>query len=371
MTMGCDKQCLSEYIDGGLAEPARRRVEDHLSACGGCRAALEELREVCRMLKCLPREPLPPGFLQRLERRRRETPDSAPSSFLLPYPARMAAYAASAAVVMLVGYDAIRPKEPTIAPAPSPRAFEQASAVPMKTAKLAARRAAPAASYDAAGGLSGPAPVEKPEAGYASAAARLDAPVAAKALGGLSMMEKAAPEAPAPLTNEELHAALKKEEARLGIRKVFEQSRIAPDAVAFGGVRGSAASADATRLPAAAPTVEMAGATPGLLRRSAAAAARGAPLMDARTPETEEGAVIGSQEDLLRIWSLRAVPLPQPKVDFERESLLLVFAPAEITSIKEEGGRLIVRHKPALPPAPKRYAISPRSSVPVVFLRED
>jgi tetratricopeptide (TPR) repeat protein len=37
---------LSEYLDGDLSDEERRQVSEHLAACEGCRATLEELRQI-------------------------------------------------------------------------------------------------------------------------------------------------------------------------------------------------------------------------------------------------------------------------------------------------------------------------------------
>jgi anti-sigma factor RsiW len=50
-----DLQCvelvdsLSEYLDGAVSEAQRRRVEQHLETCEGCRAALGQFQTVIRL----------------------------------------------------------------------------------------------------------------------------------------------------------------------------------------------------------------------------------------------------------------------------------------------------------------------------------
>lgn len=53
---------LSAYLDGRLAPPERRRVEEHLAACARCRQELEELRTVVRALRGLSQVPAPRSF---------------------------------------------------------------------------------------------------------------------------------------------------------------------------------------------------------------------------------------------------------------------------------------------------------------------
>lgn len=40
---------LTAYLDGTLPRPARRRVDEHLEHCEGCRAALAQWRTVARL----------------------------------------------------------------------------------------------------------------------------------------------------------------------------------------------------------------------------------------------------------------------------------------------------------------------------------
>ncbi|MEU2390439.1 anti-sigma factor [Streptomyces sp. NPDC007369] len=40
---------LTAYLDGTLPSPARRRVDEHLEHCEGCRAALAQWRTVVRL----------------------------------------------------------------------------------------------------------------------------------------------------------------------------------------------------------------------------------------------------------------------------------------------------------------------------------
>ena len=50
-----DLQCvelvgsLTEYLDGAVSEGQRRRVDQHLETCEGCRAAVDQFRTVIRL----------------------------------------------------------------------------------------------------------------------------------------------------------------------------------------------------------------------------------------------------------------------------------------------------------------------------------
>jgi anti-sigma factor RsiW len=50
---------LTEYIEDALPVEERRRVEEHLAACDGCTAYLEQLRETIRLTGMLTEEQIP------------------------------------------------------------------------------------------------------------------------------------------------------------------------------------------------------------------------------------------------------------------------------------------------------------------------
>jgi anti-sigma factor RsiW len=52
-------ELLTDYLEDALAENARRRVEEHLAACDGCTAYLEQLRETIRLSGMLTEEQIP------------------------------------------------------------------------------------------------------------------------------------------------------------------------------------------------------------------------------------------------------------------------------------------------------------------------
>lgn len=67
--MRCDEieRELSCYIDGELAPPEHREIENHLSECAGCRHHVESVREVKQVLRQkLPCE-APPGLVSRVQ----------------------------------------------------------------------------------------------------------------------------------------------------------------------------------------------------------------------------------------------------------------------------------------------------------------
>lgn len=50
---------ITEYLEDALPVEERRRVEEHLVACDGCTAYLEQLRETIRLTGMLTEEQIP------------------------------------------------------------------------------------------------------------------------------------------------------------------------------------------------------------------------------------------------------------------------------------------------------------------------
>ena len=104
--MGHDIEDLSGYLDQALPMEELARVEAHLQGCAQCRAELDELRAAAKLVRDLPQKPLPTGFLQRLEnRRRQEAGTEGWTSLLAP---RNVAWAACAVTVIFVTYKTVR-----------------------------------------------------------------------------------------------------------------------------------------------------------------------------------------------------------------------------------------------------------------------
>ncbi len=64
-----DWDLFSAYVDGELADDARRAVEAHVAACPGCRAELDGLRRVASRLRSLERAAPPPVLAEQVARR--------------------------------------------------------------------------------------------------------------------------------------------------------------------------------------------------------------------------------------------------------------------------------------------------------------
>ena len=112
-----DREKLSAYLDGALPDAERRAVEVEISRSEEMRLELEALRAVSASVKGLPKEPLPAGFMARLEARRAREESAPPREyFILPPSYRPLAFALSTAVVALVVWDKTRTPEELIVP---------------------------------------------------------------------------------------------------------------------------------------------------------------------------------------------------------------------------------------------------------------
>lgn len=65
------RKSLSEYLDGHLSGAARAQVEQHLAACGNCRAEFSKLRRTVELLRDLPRVDAPSDLSDRVVARLR------------------------------------------------------------------------------------------------------------------------------------------------------------------------------------------------------------------------------------------------------------------------------------------------------------
>lgn len=76
--MSCDQATqIHRYHDGELTESERRRAEAHLAECRACGQLLGELADISRLVGTAPQAQMPPGFIDRLQRRRPGAEDRA------------------------------------------------------------------------------------------------------------------------------------------------------------------------------------------------------------------------------------------------------------------------------------------------------
>jgi RNA polymerase sigma factor (sigma-70 family) len=333
----------------------------------------------------LPQEPLPAGFLQRLQARR-ESGQRAGGWTALWSP-RGLAWSVCVVTIMFVVSQSLRRDAPPIPP-PAAADRPQAPAVPLPGAPgqpvtvddlvalaKAQKRASGLAAMEAAAGDSG-----MPAAG-------LPAPAPPKGFGGRPLDEAHA--AGAGFTNDDQQRKLEAERVRLGIRRILTPHpvlrglRAAADAVIpgarrelereevparVGGTRASLLSAPQSggRSPAdgaLVPPEDFSGSAPARRRT-----ALGVPLPAAAPQEAGQAAY--SHEELSLLWREQGLTEAAPAVDFSSRILVMVFGHARIESAAVEGGRVVVRFR-ALSSAPRpgeRWRAIPRSDLPVLFV---
>ncbi len=180
----------SAYLDGLLAAGARRRLEEHLAACGACRQELAELRATIEVLGSLPLAEVPRSFALTV----------APAAEALPRPAarrlefglRLATAAAAfaLAVVMLGDFAGL--------PGGGGEEAAPAAVVPAATeTQLAMRAGVPAQEAE---GAATPAVTAAPKAAGGEETAT---PALAPATGPGPLSEETPTPAPIPATGEE------------------------------------------------------------------------------------------------------------------------------------------------------------------------
>ena len=156
------REDLSAHLDGEL-DPARRaEIDGHLASCDGCRAELERLRRLSKLLGDVPRAAAPAGLASRIVAAAR-----VPRPRILRLPRWTGALAAAAAALLVgvVSFVAMRREEEPArdmatpaavrgaaelagtpaAPAEEGAALEDAAAGELKARKMPAPRGAPAA----------------------------------------------------------------------------------------------------------------------------------------------------------------------------------------------------------------------------------
>lgn len=402
------KSLLSEHMDGALPDAQRRRVSEHLAACAECRTELEDLRRVAKLLGSVPSRDLPPGFMARLEARRRaESPGEGWLSLALSPGTRMAAYGLTGLLVGVVFFREVRYR---LSPAilGDDGGLERA-APPEEGGEverlLAARRRA-AQDRDWRGVVQGGPEADAEPAGEAPAAAPA-APAPAR------LSRDGAPVGGSAYTNESIQAFLEDEKKRMGIRGVAprEDSKEDPWAgvpdrplsreeamLAMRRMTSELTRINEQALWKKAPTVPIRGGTPRVLgtkdaarplavRTSGAAPPPGAgsvalagagieyraaaadspPAAKASKPrplpvrdgwsgltggmDSPGGAVIKVDEHWADLWERVRFAESLPRVDFRRDMAVAVFGGAgagrsvRIADVADRSGLLVIRYR--------------------------
>jgi predicted anti-sigma-YlaC factor YlaD len=59
-------ELVTDYLEGALDEPTRRRFDEHLACCDGCSAYLDQMRETIVMVGRLEKSDFPPDARAKL-----------------------------------------------------------------------------------------------------------------------------------------------------------------------------------------------------------------------------------------------------------------------------------------------------------------
>lgn len=385
------REKLSAYLDGALPAAQARALELDIAKSPELLRELEELKAVSKLLKDLPKEPLPVGFMQRLQRRRAglDAPAEDRNWVFLSPTYRPFAAALSGLIVAVVIWDKVGEKTPvvpyydgaavlTAADAP-PTQYELADKISSgktaasdssvagaaalevhsprvevpaddKRADMVARRervrapGAPLAaeadmaqhSFAGGGGLSGAAP-----------AAFAPAPAAKASVAAVRGMGAARPqtEEERSALNEEMYQAFEREKKKMGIAALVAKDET---------------SERARRVLSAAgrnqPAATIASPRPALLAKTAAPRG-GHPAL--RSDAAYQAA-----------WSSLLLPGQPPPVDFTTEMIVLLPEPGIVDSALESAGELVVLWTPA-PGSPRdRLRAVPASQYPVRLMRQ-
>jgi anti-sigma factor RsiW len=369
-------ELLSAYLDGALPEAARLALEARLAASADLRRELEELRAVSKAVKELPKQPLPPGFLARLQARRAR--GDAPRDWVfLPPSLRPAVLALScgAVALMIWGKVAVAPPE--------------APLHPRDAAPVTGAANAPASQFDVSGLAAGnggagqagrdellPALELKEETAAPAGAKRA---ARGRAAGQPYETNPAAASAPEPaLTdrtmlamteeersakNERMFGYIEQEKKKLGIAKVL------PKSGAVSAARG-AALAGAPAIGAPAPTLlkqaqrEGPAASDAALQAKAEGSGRLSP---------DAGLVFSDARSLASSWVLLGFPGNPPATDFSAGRLVLIKPSAtKIVSVTADAAAVrlsyrTLRENEAPDPAKDRVAPIPAEPKTVLF----
>jgi len=368
------REKLSAYLDGALPDAERRAVEVEISRSEEMRLELEALRAVSASVKGLPKEPLPAGFMARLEARRARDAKPERDYLILPPAYRPLAFALSTAVVALVVWDKTRAPEEMIVPrvgwdsekvavksaAEAPPSIDVSgqlasmdSAESAAANELTASNAKKEDAGDAKGAvstfgkhLSAPGkPLEVQEDGPSAMAggagarrAAADGPAApapaSAATDGASSGYLARNEEERSAINERLYKGFEEEKKRMGIARIMEKDaeedrlpgggrefmalQSTPEAPQVGRARGSAAAV-----------------------RGMAKAKGGAPVLKALT--------LKSAEALSAAWSAAGLPGEPPAVSFPDQMAIFLAGPSGcgITDVQVRKKFIVVLYKDA------------------------
>lgn len=402
-------ELLSAYLDGALPEAERKALEGRIAASADLRRELDELREVSRAVKELPKEPLPAGFMARFQARRVRGDAPRPDWVMIPPMLRPVMVAASFAVVALVIWD-------KVAVPPEPEALH-----PPVAANVVDAKNAPVAQLDFSGRVTDAKRAEMPAAAAARSALGVDGVVpepvrrgdtapylAETASGGSAPADALEKEASAPLRpakagarasgspiaadslsaargaaapaergalamteeersarNERMFADLERQKRKMGIAKVMPKQDALVSAI------------QSLAAPAAPAAPKVASASPGLLNRAPASMPAAEEDKPAASPgpgrlAPDAGLVFTDARSLSSSWVLLGFPGEPPAVDFASGRVVLIKPSAtKILSVDAAPNSINVVYRSLAPeetPDPAADRVAPIPSEPRTVL---
>lgn len=405
------RELLSAYLDGALPAAERLALEARLSASADLRRELEDLRAVSRAVKALPKEPLPPGFIARLQARRARGETPRRDWVFLPPAMRPVALALSCGVVALVIWDkvAVEPPEAPLHPQYAAK-VEGAAGAPVAQFDVSRRAAGGAGSGSTGGTVDGkslsvagpvgepvrrgdviPAMEEREEKAAAKSNLPLAAPAASRgaraqaagqpfatdglAAGGaqelaLTDRTKAAmTEEERSARNEQMFGYLEREKKKMGIKVLPKKDSIA--AMRGASLFGAAAPA-APAVSAPAPTLLK------RVEREGPAAADAVLAAKAGGPgrlSPDAALVFSDARGLASSWILLGFPGNPPAADFTLGRLVLIKPSAtKILSVTADAGAVTLVYRSLLPDEtsdPARDRVAPIPAEPKTVLIYD
>jgi hypothetical protein len=402
-------ELLSAYLDGALPEAERRALEARLAASADLRRELEDLRSVSKAVKDLPKQPLPPGFIARLQSRRARGEKPRQNWVFLPPAMRPVALALSCGIVALVIWDkvAVEPPEAPIHPQYAAK-LETAANAPTSQFDVSRRAlggggasaldgSSAERSLSVAGAVSEPvrrgdvlpslqesddkaaAPALAAKSGLSSGAGRFGSRARAagrpfEANGGAAGVT--APSEPAltdrtriamteeerSARNEEMFGYIEKEKKKMGIAQVLPRTNSIAAMRGAAGLGGEQAAPAAPAIAAPAPNLLKKTQAEGL---AAADAVLGRPTAGPGRLSPDAGLVFSDARSLGSSWVLLGFPGTPPATDFAAGRLVLIKPSAtKIVSVTTDAGAVTLVYRSLLPdetsdPAKDRVAPIP------------
>lgn len=389
--MNCEaaQAAFSEQIDAALPEGAAGELTAHLTDCPECAKSLEALRAVGRLLRELPRKPLPAGFLTRLSAKRTAAAPPWPLPSFFPF--QTAAAAACVMLVAVVVFRASRAPRPSYRPGgPAPAEVAQAPLprsrpAPFRdtggpvgeadkaSAPVVAGLEPPAAARLSPGGGGGPAYV-KAEPGFdnQAQAKRMQAESAEMGIAGVGARSEPEDEGPEPFLGRKLGTPEVRRRADASVKQLIALRHAIEDSMGRPKV------------------VPIAGQTAPVLSQSdesnGSALGEAAGVWQGDFSGGNEGTRTILDEKAWRaLWKTLHAQSPAPEIDFSRQELVAVFAGerptggflVEFAGIDATESAVTVRYRELPPrpgvPAPEGattpYALRaiPKTDLPVRF----